>query len=42
VPIARAFVRPSTRRGFLRRAGDYAAAIGLALLLAYWIVQGRW
>jgi hypothetical protein len=28
--------------GALRRGVEYAAAIGLALLSSYWIVQGRW
>jgi hypothetical protein len=28
--------------GALRRGVEYAAAIALAILSSYWIVQGRW
>jgi hypothetical protein len=28
--------------GSLRLVSEYAAAVGLALLFSYWIVQGRW
>jgi len=28
--------------GALRRGVEYAAAVGLAILSSYWIVQGRW
>ena len=26
----------------MRRGAEYAVALGIALLSAYWIVQGRW
>jgi hypothetical protein len=34
--------QPTHWMGALRRGLEYAAAIALALLSSYWIVQGRW
>jgi hypothetical protein len=37
--------RPTNRVRFLqavRRSVEYGAAVGIALLCSYWILQGRW